>query len=499
MTTSPRSSPSRPRPTPGADPYRPRPPRRRAVPPRPAPGAIGSGIVHGACEAWSGRSAGALDASRSCSSPSSSSRSSRPVARAARPVPGRPDAPRSCRRARRTCSAPTTPGATSCPGCSSVRGRRCSRRSPSSCCARSSACSSPRSPRPVRGGSTTTLLRIVDIFMAFPSIVLALGIAAALGPSLTSVVIAMVVAMWPATTRLVRGVLRETMSGQYVEAARLTGMSSPRGDRAGTCCPTRWTPSTCRSGSTSPARSSSSPGSRSSASARPPPSADWGSMVAQGREYITTAWWVSLFPGLAITHRGDRVRSARRRAARPGSTRRWWRRDRTPGGPRPRRSRSAGRGGPVLVDDASPSTSRRASGSRSSESPARASRRSRRRCVQLDPTVTVSGSIRFDGAELVGAPGARVAARAGRQISMIFQDPMTALNPVQRIGDQVAEPLVIRGVPRHEARGRAVEMLDRLGVPSRRRAGARLPVGVLRAACGSASSWRRRSSVARGC
>lgn len=85
--------------------------------------------------------------------------------------------------------------------------------------------------------------------------------------------------------------------------------------------------------------------------------------------------------------------------------------------------------------------------------------------VQLDPTVTASGSVRFADDELVGASPRTLRRVRGDQISMIFQDPMTALNPVQRIADQVAEPLVIRGVPRREARARAVEMLDRLGVP----------------------------------
>ncbi|MBT0993704.1 ABC transporter ATP-binding protein [Cellulomonas sp. DKR-3] len=85
--------------------------------------------------------------------------------------------------------------------------------------------------------------------------------------------------------------------------------------------------------------------------------------------------------------------------------------------------------------------------------------------VQLDPTLEVTGSVRFDDDELVGASARALRRVRGAQVAMIFQDPMTALNPVQRIADQVAEPLVIRGVPRREARARAVEMLDRLGVP----------------------------------
>ncbi|GAA4844589.1 ABC transporter ATP-binding protein [Luteimicrobium xylanilyticum] len=85
--------------------------------------------------------------------------------------------------------------------------------------------------------------------------------------------------------------------------------------------------------------------------------------------------------------------------------------------------------------------------------------------VRLDPGVEVAGSVQFDDAELVGAPERTLRAVRGAGISMIFQDPMAALNPVRRIVDQVAEPLLIRGVGRREAARRAVEMLDRLGVP----------------------------------
>jgi peptide/nickel transport system permease protein len=145
-----------------------------------------------------------------------------------------------------------------------------------------------------------TLMRAVDIFLAFPSIVLALGIAAALGPSLSSVVIAMVVAMWPATTRLVRNVMRETMSGQYVEAARLTGMSTPR-LMARHVLPNSLDSVYVQLGLDISGAVVLIAGLAFLGVGAPPPSADWGSMVAAGREYVTTAWWVSLFPGLAIT------------------------------------------------------------------------------------------------------------------------------------------------------------------------------------------------------
>ncbi|MBX3530636.1 MAG: ABC transporter ATP-binding protein [Rhizobiaceae bacterium] len=91
-----------------------------------------------------------------------------------------------------------------------------------------------------------------------------------------------------------------------------------------------------------------------------------------------------------------------------------------------------------------------------------------RAIMRLDTNVDLAGSIRWDGRELVGAPEVEMRRLRGDEISMIFQDPMTALNPVLTIGEQVAEPLVVRGMSRREAWTRAGEMLDRLRVPRAR-------------------------------
>jgi peptide/nickel transport system ATP-binding protein len=83
---------------------------------------------------------------------------------------------------------------------------------------------------------------------------------------------------------------------------------------------------------------------------------------------------------------------------------------------------------------------------------------------------TVSGSIRFEGRELVRLPEEEMRALRGDRIAMIFQEPMTALNPLHRVGAQVAEPLVLhRGMTRTGALERAVELLGhvRLADPER--------------------------------
>ena len=77
------------------------------------------------------------------------------------------------------------------------------------------------------------------------------------------------------------------------------------------------------------------------------------------------------------------------------------------------------------------------------------------------------GSIRFDGHELLGAPEAELRKIRGNQISMIFQEPMTSLNPVYTIANQLAEPLTLhQGLRRLAARTRCRELLEELGIPS---------------------------------
>jgi peptide/nickel transport system ATP-binding protein len=85
----------------------------------------------------------------------------------------------------------------------------------------------------------------------------------------------------------------------------------------------------------------------------------------------------------------------------------------------------------------------------------------------LPESATVSGSIRLDGQELVGQPDAVMRQLRGNRIGMIFQEPMTALNPVHTIGDQVAEPLRLhRGLTRAAARTRSISLLERVGIPN---------------------------------
>jgi peptide/nickel transport system ATP-binding protein len=80
--------------------------------------------------------------------------------------------------------------------------------------------------------------------------------------------------------------------------------------------------------------------------------------------------------------------------------------------------------------------------------------------------VHVAGSVRFEGRELLGMGRKQLAAMRGRDIAMVFQDPMTSLNPVVRVGVQLTEVIrQHRDVTRDEARGRAEALLEQVGIP----------------------------------
>ena len=83
------------------------------------------------------------------------------------------------------------------------------------------------------------------------------------------------------------------------------------------------------------------------------------------------------------------------------------------------------------------------------------------------PPATVTGSVVFDGQELMRLSPKEWRAVRGKRMAMIFQDPMTSLNPVRTIGYQLVEPLSLHlGIRGADARTRAVELLDLVGIPS---------------------------------
>ena len=89
------------------------------------------------------------------------------------------------------------------------------------------------------------------------------------------------------------------------------------------------------------------------------------------------------------------------------------------------------------------------------------------RLIADPPGKIVQGKILFEGTDLVTLPGEEMRRIRGNRIGMIFQEPMTSLNPVFTVGDQIIEAVVLhKGVSYQEGRDRAIEMLRKVGIPS---------------------------------
>jgi peptide/nickel transport system permease protein len=150
-----------------------------------------------------------------------------------------------------------------------------------------------------RGAVDMAIMRVVDVMLAFPGILLALVIIAVLGPDLSSAMIAVGVSGMPVFIRVVRSAVLSVREFQYVEAARVTGCGDLRiifrHVLPNVLAPiivlvTLGIPGAIISGA---ALSFLGLGIR-------PPTPDWGAMLSEGRSFIGVAWWLSTFPGLAI-------------------------------------------------------------------------------------------------------------------------------------------------------------------------------------------------------
>jgi peptide/nickel transport system permease protein len=165
-----------------------------------------------------------------------------------------------------------------------------------------------------RGRLDALTMRIVDVVMAFPGILLALVIIAILGPGLTNAMIAVGIGEAPAYTRVVRGSTLVVREQSYIEAARAIGTSNFRIIRS-YVFPNVIQPLIVIStvGFAVAIVIGSSLGFLGLGAQ--PPAAEWGTMVSDGRNYLRTQWWISAFPGatigivvLAINVLGDALR-----------------------------------------------------------------------------------------------------------------------------------------------------------------------------------------------
>jgi peptide/nickel transport system permease protein len=143
------------------------------------------------------------------------------------------------------------------------------------------------------------LMRITDVFLAFPALLLALAFAAVLTPSIGNTTLAIALTWWPWYTRLVRGQAASVSGRQYVEAARALGVPHHR-ILLRHILPNSITPLIVQvSLDVSAVILTASALSFLGLGAQDP-TPDWGLMVSQGQSYFTTQWWLVTFPGAAI-------------------------------------------------------------------------------------------------------------------------------------------------------------------------------------------------------
>ncbi|HET6947659.1 MAG TPA: nickel transporter permease [bacterium] len=151
-----------------------------------------------------------------------------------------------------------------------------------------------------RGRVDDLLMRVTDMFMAFPRLILAMAIAAALRPTLENVIIAISLAAWPAYARLARSVALALREENYVEAARAIG-AGPLRVLARHVFPGVVSPVTIQLSLDMGGIILTAAGLGFIGFGAQPPTPEWGVMISEGRNYITQQWWVSTFPGIAIS------------------------------------------------------------------------------------------------------------------------------------------------------------------------------------------------------
>ncbi|MBD9385671.1 ABC transporter permease subunit [Rhizobium sp. CG4] len=150
-----------------------------------------------------------------------------------------------------------------------------------------------------RGWVDTMIMRLMDIILAFPSLLLALVLVAILGPSLTNGMIAIALVLQPHFVRLTRAAVMAEKTRDYVTASRLAG-AGPFRLMFRTILPNCTAPLIVQ------ATLSFSNAILDAAAlgflgmGAQPPAPEWGTMLAEAREFILRAWWVVTFPGLAI-------------------------------------------------------------------------------------------------------------------------------------------------------------------------------------------------------
>jgi len=362
------------------------------------------------------------------------------------------------------------------------------------------------------GAIDNVFMRIVDILLAIPPILLAIAIAAALRPGLASVIIAVGIGAIPGYARIVRASALSLREQEFVEAARSVGASDIR-IMLRHVLPNCMAPVIVQATMGMAGAISAAAGLSFIGLGLQPPSPEWGAMLSDGRRFMLSGFWhMTLFPGLAIAliifglnMMGDGLRDAfdpKLKSA--GFSRRKFERLKKLAVNSEFNSEQNLEGGSTaeiakhgdnlanLLDIKNLSiryvldegTVRAVNNLNFSLKPGQTiglvgetgagkttTALGIMRLLQSPPGMVAGGEIIFESRNLLDLSESEMRKVRGRKISMIFQDPMTSLNPVMPVRDQVAEVILLHEkLSAKAALKKAEEMLDKVGIrPERAR------------------------------
>jgi peptide/nickel transport system permease protein len=143
------------------------------------------------------------------------------------------------------------------------------------------------------------LMRVADVFLAFPRLILAIAFAAALGPGVENAIIAIAIAQWPSYARLARAETLNVRNNDYIHAMQVLGAGKLR-IMAAYIAPMCMSSIIVRMSLDMGTIILTAAGLGFLGLGAQPPMPEWGLMVSDGRQFLVDQWWVSTLPGLAI-------------------------------------------------------------------------------------------------------------------------------------------------------------------------------------------------------
>lgn len=149
------------------------------------------------------------------------------------------------------------------------------------------------------GWVDAVIMRVTDVFLAVPGLVLAIAIVASLGPGITNAMIALSLVWWPGYVRLVQGKTLSLKTESFIEAARCVGSSRWR-IAFGEILPNCASPILVKASMDMGLAVLAAAGLGFIGIGAQPPTPEWGAMISAGRNYLPDRWWYATFPGAAI-------------------------------------------------------------------------------------------------------------------------------------------------------------------------------------------------------